>query len=159
MLPEVLAHLTTWVSHTHLPREQVYQFWLGHAIWQDARDGSNTCPEQVNLGFPFTSASKTPKLDFNSHANACFSALRLIQSPILSKCPGQPWSTFTSAVYVSHSRVWQLWWEAHLRDHILRLFVQHLNIGHHHTAPDLLVQMSQNVVNSFPDVEIIHRHT
>lgn len=48
---------------------------------------------------------------------------------------------------------------ANLRDHVLRLFVQHLSIGHHHASAHLLVQVSENVVNSLSDVKIILRHT
>lgn len=42
-----------------------------------------------------------------------------------------------------------------LRDHVLRLLVQHLSISHHHAAPHLFVQVSEDVVNSLPHMEII----
>lgn len=37
------------------PRQEVYEFWLRHPIRQDARNGSDTCPEQVDLRFSLTS--------------------------------------------------------------------------------------------------------
>lgn len=45
-----------------LPRQQVYELWLGHPVRQDARNGGNTCPEQVDLGFPFTTGNQILRL-------------------------------------------------------------------------------------------------
>lgn len=46
----------------------------------------------------------------------------------------------------------------HLRDHVLRLLVQHLSISHHHAASHLLVQVSEDVVNSLPHMKVILWH-
>jgi len=57
-----------------------------------------------------------------------------------------------------------VWWlscessRGRLRDHVLRLLVQHLSICHHHAASHLLVQVSEDVVNRLPHMKIILRH-
>lgn len=39
------------------PRQQVYELQLGHPVRQDARNGGDTSPVQVDLGLPFTSGN------------------------------------------------------------------------------------------------------
>lgn len=61
------------------PREQVDELWLGHPVRQDARDGSDTRPEQVNLGLSFTSVKVRlySRFDCKSLLSMCSTELGL----------------------------------------------------------------------------------
>lgn len=45
-----------------------------------------------------------------------------------------------------------------LRDHVLWFFVEHLDAGEHHATSHLLVQVSKDVVQSFPHLGVVQGH-
>ncbi len=47
---------------------------------------------------------------------------------------------------------------SYVRDHVLWLFVEHLDTGEHHTTTNLLVQVSQDVVQSLSHLRVIQGH-
>lgn len=47
---------------------------------------------------------------------------------------------------------------SYTRNHVLRLFVWHLHVGHAHGAANLLVQVSQDVVQGLSHLWVVERH-
>lgn len=47
---------------------------------------------------------------------------------------------------------------SYIRDHVLWFFVEHLDAGEHHTTTHLLVQVSQDVVQSLSHLGVVQGH-